>query len=136
MPNVNDLTQSRFLKKEDVMPDKLVTIASYEQMNVAQESQSPEYKWCLHFTELDKPLVLNSTNGQLIEAITGSGDFDHWINKKVVLYNDPTVGFAGKITGGIRVRASKQASPQSPPIEDPRDFGDGDPDQGFDDISF
>ena len=111
MPTVNDLKDSRFLKKEDVEPDVLVTIKGYEKTNVALESQAPEEKWTLSFRELDKPLVLNSTNGQLIQAIAGSGDFDDWIGKQIVLYNDKTVSFAGKITGGIRVRASRRPQP-------------------------
>lgn len=115
MPNVNDLKSSKFLTKNDVEPDVLVTIKSYKEMNVAMESQAPEMKWTLQFEELDKPLVLNSTNGQLIEAITGSGEFDDWIGVKVVLWNDKTVGFAGKITGGIRVRAVRhQTEPDAP----------------------
>lgn len=128
MPTVNDLKDSRFLKKEDVEPDVLVTIKGYEKTNVALESQAPEEKWTLSFRELDKPLVLNSTNGQLIQAIAGSGDFDDWIGKQIVLYNDKTVSFAGKITGGIRVRASRRPQPVQ------ADF-DNDPElQGRDEI--
>lgn len=111
MPNVNDLKSSKFLTKNDVEPAVLVTIKSYEQMNVAMESQAPEDKWTLSFRELDKPLVLNMTNGMLIAAITGSEDFDKWLGKQVVLYNDKTVSFAGKITGGIRVKAPQGGQP-------------------------
>jgi len=111
MPNVNDLKSSKFLTKHDAEPPKLVTIKAYTEEDVSLESQAPEMKWCLHFNELDKPLVLNTTNGQRIEAITGSGEFDDWIGKKVVLYNDETVMFAGKLTGGIRVRAPKGGQP-------------------------
>lgn len=106
MPNVNDLKSSKFLTKFDVDPALEVTIKSYEEVNVAMESQAPELKWTLSFHELDKPLVLNNTNGQLLMAITGSGEFDAWIGKKIVLYNDKTVMFAGKLTGGIRIRQS------------------------------
>lgn len=111
MPRVSDLKSSKFLTQHDVDPPVLVTIKSYEEMNVALESQAPEMKWCLRFRELDKPLVLNLTNGQLIEAITGSDDLDHWLGKQIVLYNDKTVSFAGKLTGGIRVRASQGGQP-------------------------
>lgn len=110
MPNVNDLKTSKYLKKEDVDPERIVTIKSYSQENVALETQSPEMKYILHFNELPKPLVLNYTNGQLIQQIVGSGDFDHWVGKQICLYNDPTVSFGGKITGGIRAKAA--ASPQ------------------------
>jgi len=107
MPNVDDLKSSKFLTKNDVDPPILVTIKSYEAMNVAPDNQAPEEKWCLHFNEVDKPLVLNMTNGQLISVIAKSGDFDHWLGKEIVLFNDKTVSFAGRITGGIRVRAKK-----------------------------
>ncbi len=111
MPNVNDLKTSKFLTKGDVMPDVLVTFKSYEQTNVAMENQPTEDKYVFFFVELEKPLVMNSTNGQLVEMILGSGDFDDWMGKQIVLFNDPTVSFAGKLTGGIRVRASKKGQP-------------------------
>ncbi len=75
----------------------------------------PENKWCLTFSESDKPLVLNMTNIQLCERIFGSDDTDHWLKKKLVLYVDPNVSYAGKLTGGIRVRAPKPGSVPAPP---------------------
>ncbi len=125
MPSVRDLKSSKFLTKYDAEPDQLVTIAGYEQMNVAMESMAPEHKWVLRFKEMDKPMVLNSTNGQLIAAITGSDDFDAWIGHQVVLYNDKTVSFGGQITGGIRVRARRNTKPvqgqpnPDPPVQEP-----------------
>ncbi len=107
MPNVNDLGESKYLKQHDVDPDVLVTVKGYDKVNVAMESQQPEMKWSISFEELDKPLILNKTNGTMLQLITGSGDFDDWIGKKVVLFNDPTVSYAGKITGGIRIRKPK-----------------------------
>lgn len=118
MPSISDLKQSKFLTKADVIPPVLVTIRGYEQVNVAKEGVEPEMKWCLQFDELEKPLVLNSTNGQIIAAITGSEDFDGWIGHKIVLYNDPNISFAGKLTGGIRCRAPRNqpaAAPQPKP---------------------
>lgn len=105
MPNVNDLKKSRFLAIKDVEPPVTVTITKYEKINVALETQEPDERWCLYFRELAKPLALNVTNGMLLKAITGSDDFDNWIGKKVVLFNDESVMFAGEFTGGIRIRA-------------------------------
>ena len=107
MATINDLAKSKYLKQGDVDPPVLVTISGYKNQNVAKESESPDMKYCLFFKELEKPLVLNSTNGQLIAKITGSEDLDDWEGKKVVLYNDPNISFGGKICGGIRVRAPK-----------------------------
>lgn len=116
MPKTSEMRESKFLKKEDVGRGVLVTIASCRQHNVAMEGASPEQKWCLTFQELDKPLVLNSTNIQLCEQICGSDDTDHWAGKKIVLYTDPNVSYAGKLVGGIRMRAPKpSAIPQPAP---------------------
>ena len=107
--NLEDLKQSKFLKKEDVGPGTLVTISGLTQENVAKEGADPDMKTVLHFNQLEKPMVLNSTNGQAIARITGKqNDIEReWIGAHVVLYNDPNVSYAGRITGGIRVRAPK-----------------------------
>lgn len=77
-----------------------------------------ELKWALHFSELEKPLILNQTNGALIQAITGSPESDDWIGKKIVLYSDATIMFAGRVVGGIRVRAPKgKAATQPAPLQ-------------------
>ncbi len=105
--NINDLKDSKYLKKADVEPPILVTIARITQENLAQQGQEPEMKYVLHFAEDLKPMVLNSTNGQLIAMALGSEETDDWNGKQIVLYNDPNVSFAGKLTGGIRARAKK-----------------------------
>lgn len=118
MPKISEMRESKFLKKEDVGRGVLATIAGCQQHNVAMEGASPEQKWCLSFHELDKPLVLNSTNIQLCAKICGSEDTDHWTGKRIVLYTDPNVSYAGKLVGGIRVRAPKPsaAAPPPPPV--------------------
>src|SRR3990167_8723393 len=120
MPKISDMRESKFLKKEDVGRGALATIAGCLQHNVAMEGASPEHKWCLSFHELDKPLVLNSTNIQLCAQICGSEDTDHWTGRKIVLYTDPNVSYAGKLVGGIRVRAPRpSAAPPVPPPPPP-----------------
>ena len=110
--NVSDLKQSKFLRKEDVEQPVLVTISALTTQNVAKEGAEPDMKPVLHFHELDKPLVLNSTNGQLIAQITGKDeDIEQaWIGARVVLYADPSIQFGGKLVGGIRIRAPRKAA--------------------------
>lgn len=115
MPKISEMRESKFLRKEDVGRGALATIASCVQHNIAMEGASPEQRWCLTFHELDKPLVLNSTNIQLCAQICGSDDTDHWTGKKIVLYTDPNVTYAGKLVGGIRVRAPKPSAVKAPP---------------------
>lgn len=105
MPNVNEMIESKYLKKEDVGSGVLWTIASLDKQNVAQQGEPPEYKWTVHFEESRKPLVLNTTNINLLALICGSHNSDDWIGRRVVLFNDPSVSYAGKMIGGIRVRA-------------------------------
>ena len=114
--HISELKESKFLKKEDVDPAVLVTITEVTQENIAKEGAPVELKWCLHVDEFDKPLVLNSTNGQLIARITGSEDSDGWLGKKIVLFHDPNVTFGGQLVGGIRVRAPKLKAPRNVPM--------------------
>jgi hypothetical protein len=81
----------------------------------------PDLKWCLHFAEVDKPLVINATNVQLCEQICGSDDTDDWMGHQLVLYTDPNVSYGGKLVGGIRVRAPKTtaAAPSKPASRKP-----------------
>jgi hypothetical protein len=113
--NINQLKESKFLKKEDAGTGILVTISHVTQENVAKEGADQELKWCIHFKETEKPLVLNSTNGQLIAAITKQEDTDNWTGHKIVLYHDPNVSFGGKLMGGVRVRAPRIPKPASVP---------------------
>lgn len=107
MPTLSEMRVSKFLKKEDCDPPILLTIDGVSQQNVAMRGDPEELKWSLSFIEVEKPMVLNSVNGQLIAAACGSENTDDWLGKKIVLYNDPTISFGGKVIGGIRCRAPR-----------------------------
>lgn len=131
MPNISEIRQSNFLKKEDCGKGILVTIRSCSQMNVAKTGAPEELKWCLSFDETEKPLVLNSTNAQIIAGICGSEETEDWTNRKIVLYSDPNISFAGKLVGGIRARAQRNQpvpapKPTSKPAPAPTAEGEAD----------
>jgi hypothetical protein len=111
MPKLSEIIESKYLKKEDVGAGKVAVV----QRNVAMQGQPEDLKYCVVFEEFKKPLVLNSTNAHLLAEICGSDDTDDWCGQKVVLYNDPNIMYAGRRTGGIRVRARKQATPAPKP---------------------
>ncbi len=123
MPSFHELKKSKFLTKEDVGKGVLVTITGIEQVDIAKEGAEQELRWSMSFNELEKPLILNMTNGSIIAAITGEEEMNNWIGSQIVLFNDPTVMFAGKMTGGIRVRAAKPGTTttRQPPKPDPLD---------------
>lgn len=102
--NIAKLKNSRFITKEDAEPPIGVTIKGVSKQNVAPEDKPEDYKYCLTFEELDKPLVLNTTNGQLIAKALGSEETDAWTGQKICLYHEPNVNFGGKLIGGIRAR--------------------------------
>lgn len=115
-PRVGEMVESKFLKKEDVGErGVLVTISGCGQVNVSKEGAEPILKWGLSFEELEKPMVLNSTNINACAKVCGSDNTDNWIGKQIVLYEDPNVVWAGKPVGGIRIRAPRsQAAPLVP----------------------
>ena len=115
MPKIGQMIESKYLKKEDVEDGQmLVTITKIGQANIAMEDQPADMKWMIRFTEFKKPMVLNSTNIQLLAKACGSDDTDDWIGKEVVLYVDDSVQFAGKLVGGLRIRSAKPAQPKRP----------------------
>ena len=103
---ISELSESKYLKKDDVEPPIKVKITGISKENLARDNEPPEMKHVLQF-EGSKPLVLNMTNGQLIALALGSEETNDWIGKEIVLWNDATVSYAGKLTGGVRARAVK-----------------------------
>lgn len=101
-----DMIESKYLKQSDVDGEVIVTIQKIGQGNVAQDDQPEELKWMIRFREFKKPMVLNSTNIQLLEKACGE-ETDDWPGQEVILYVDPNVSFAGKLTGGLRLKSAK-----------------------------
>ena len=125
MPKTSEMRESKFLKQGDIGKAVLWTIHGVEKVNVAKEGADPEFKWGVTFHESDKPLVLNATNIQLLEKILGD-DTDRWTNRPIVLYVDPTISYAGKVVGGIRVRAPKPGTQPPPPPQPVTELTDDD----------
>ena len=117
MPRLHEMIDSKFLRKEDlasVGDEMIATINDFSLENVAMEDQPKQMKWCVSFKELGKPMVLNSTNLQLMAKIFGSDNSDDWLGKRIVVYVDPNVSYQGKLIGGLRVRALRRPAPPVP----------------------
>ena len=111
---INDMIPSTYLKQADVDEDYIVTVRKLEQKNVAPNDAEPELKWTVKFDEFEKPMVLNSTNIQLMAQACDSEDSDDWIGRQVIVYSDPNVAYAGKLVGGLRIKKHKVAKPMTP----------------------
>ncbi|MFN8758850.1 MAG: hypothetical protein ACK5XA_08580 [Tagaea sp.] len=137
MPKLSEMMPSKYLKKEDLDEydgELAVTIVKIKQENVAKENDPEEWKWLAKFKELDKPLILNSTNLQLMAKALLSDESDDWIGQRLTLYVDPNIQFGGKIVGGLRVKAmpKKKARPvedDDEPAPRPRQRDPGDDDE-------
>lgn len=120
---ISTLQVSKYLKKEDFERPALLTIAGLAKVDISQPGEAAKERGVLSFVELDKGMVMNQTNLKRAARICGSDESDDWKGKKIVVFNDETVEFAGDVIGGLRVRApSKPAPSRAPEIESPPDF--------------
>lgn len=125
MANINQMTESKYLKGGDVPNEMVVTIQKVGKINIAKEGDDPDFKWALRFEELKKPMLLNATNIKRAAKATGSPETDDWIGKKITLYFDPDVEFAGNVVGGLRIKGSAPVpAPRSQPGSGSGPLGD------------
>lgn len=113
-------SNSKYLTKDDVGEDGLVLTVKGFRMEELKGDEGSEDKMVLHFVEDVKPMVLNRTNAQLVGVVTGAKTAGEARGKQLVVYNDPTVSFGGKITGGLRIKKVAGA-PKSAPASKPKD---------------
>lgn len=108
--HVSQIKESKFLKKEDVgRAGVVLTISKLNQVDVAKQGEEAEMQYALHFEEVEKPLILKPTNAQLIGAILGIEETDNWPGHQICVYEDPSIMYAGKMVGGIRVKDPEDA---------------------------
>lgn len=134
--NINEMTfdqlvptNSNFLQKDDVGEDGVILTIKGFKYEVIKGDDGEEQKLAMFFAEEDyKPMIVNRTNAQLIAIATGAKSAGDAKGKQVVVYNDPTISFGAKITGGLRVKkvagAPKPAGKQPDPFDN---FGDDKP---------
>jgi hypothetical protein len=137
--NINDMsfdqlvpTDSKYLKKEDVGDDGVIlTIKGFKQEMVKGDN-GDEQKVIMYFEEEDyNPMVVNRTNAQLLSIATGAASAGEARGKQVVVYNDPTISFGNKITGGIRIKKVAGAPKQAIQAAKNTDTFSEDDDVGF-----
>lgn len=96
---------SEYLKSEDI--DKAggemeLTITSVGRKEYEKDGET-SVKGVFSFSETKLKLTSNVTNTRAVIAMYGK-DTDNWIGKKIVLYVDEHVQYAGKEVRGIRIR--------------------------------
>lgn len=87
--------------------DKTLTIKSYgEESMFDRDSGGKKKGLCIHFAEMELPMVLNVTNAETISKVVGSDKMDDWIGHKVIVGQEKVRAF-GKESYAIRVRNRK-----------------------------
>jgi hypothetical protein len=100
-----------YLSKEDCIAPIVAVVASVSRETIKGDN-GDETKPVVHFRGATKPLIINLVNWDTLEQAFGD-DSDGWVGQAIELYVDPSVMFAGKRVGGVRVRipAGRKSSP-------------------------
>ena len=94
----------KYLKKSDVGEDGMVLTIKGFKLETVKGDEGDEEKVVLYFVEEVPPMILNKTNSSLLAVVTGAQRAGDAKGKQVVVYDDPTISFGGKITGGLRIK--------------------------------
>src|SRR6187431_2762464 len=106
---------AKYLKKEDI-PSPVNTSILWIKEEVTAPGKGTETRLVLYLDGFKKGLVLNATNAQALEEITGTDDCEKWEDISIQVYVDPDVKYGGKKTGGIRIR---KLVPVQVPVQEP-----------------
>ena len=106
----SDIINSKFLTKNHVGEDgKNLTIQRILREDIAGKTQGDkEIKPVLYFKEEVPPMILNKTNVKRLQHFFPDAPSPSELKGEVInAYFDPTIDFAGKITGGLRLRTKQ-----------------------------
>lgn len=99
MVSISERYGSSFLTAQDVEKGELNLRIAYF---VADEDVSGKNRDVVHFSNNDRSLILNPTNGRRLGRLPGDNP-EKWKGRWITLYHDPNVEYQGNIVGGIRV---------------------------------
>lgn len=123
--------KSKWLKKDQVeaMPEtQRRTVVE----NVEEDEVGDEVKLVAYFKGIEKGLVLNATNMDVLADAAGSQDSDDFAGLAVELTIDPNVRYQGKRVGGIVLKASaRKTTTADAPFDDAIPFGDDVPVEAY-----
>ena len=113
---------SKYLAKDDVGEEgQNLTIRGFK-TEAVKGDHGEEPKVILYFVEEGyKPMILNQTNSKRIGIATGAKSAGEARGKKINVYCDPMIEFAGEIVGGLRIRKATDVPPAPKQEADPFD---------------
>lgn len=119
MKSYKTYSDSAYLKKEDFPEPETLTIEEVREEEVTAPGKEAKLRVVLYFAEVEKGLVLNQSNGLVLELLTKSEDPEKWVGTRVRVFNDPTVEFGGKRVGGIRLAPVRKPAQRKPAVAKP-----------------
>ena len=119
-------SKSLYLTKEDCDPPVLVHISGMAEDQVEVDNQK-RIVTVLEFHGDLKPLILKTTTRELLKVLCGGDTIRDVIDKKIVLYVDPTIMYQGKLHGGIRMRSADVQPVTQQSYDAGQDFDDSIP---------
>lgn len=96
---------SQYLSASDLDKPILVVIDQ-----VSEDDVGGTTKPVLYGEDPTHVFVLNPTNISQLSKLLESDESDEWLGKMIVAYNDKSVMFGNKKTGGIRFRLPKEGT--------------------------
>jgi hypothetical protein len=122
MATKDEAFPSKYLRGADFEEESPIVTIKSVQLETMTSDRGTEQKYVAHFKELDKGLVLNRTNWDMIEHLTKKHDSDDWPGHKVMLVAEE-VSFRGEIKLSVRVkRPLPQNGPRKVVTEDKGSF--------------
>lgn len=104
MPTRGQAFPSENLRAADLEIGKAypVTISRVKEVQFERGDRT-ETKWAMYFNESSSRLVLNVTNWETIEELTGEPNSDNWRGHEITLYLEPRVKNPNGTGPAIRV---------------------------------
>src|SRR6516225_2132565 len=114
--DLDDCYGSKYLSASDLGDKKIRTrIGKIRKEMMRQQSGAERSKFVVYFTTLDKPMVLNATNKNVLVDALGKVP-TNWVGADIGLYTENTQ-FAGKPVKGLRLRVLGPAKTEAAPVK-------------------
>ena len=99
------ISTGHYLKRESVSAEgEIHTVIKCVEEEINSADGGSETKWILYLSDL-KPLIMNATNIRRAVAAFGTAEVNDWGGKPLIVYDDDSVEYGGKVVGGVRLRA-------------------------------
>jgi hypothetical protein len=118
------ISTGHYLKRESVSAEgDTHTVIKCVEEEINSADGGSETKWILYLSDL-KPLIMNATNIRRAVAAFGTAEVNDWGGKPLIVYDDDSVEYGGKVVGGVRLRAVPAKAKAKAKAKKSADLGD------------